>query len=250
MIILSLFVAFLFGSDVGKKGGCPPEITDEFDPQLLEYYQRHTKNESDVVFENALLIGALSTKNLTAGVYIAPLTTTPFALYCGYFFKQSAIPSYHRYMMHFSFLKHAFDALLLATYGNNRCGIEAESELLKARSSIIKWFSDAFGVVPEISDENVTYTRTGVTAKFVNSTAKVIFGDYFTDGGNLETEMPTLNEAESITNSTNGIAGTTDEKTYDSDLILWKNLSYTVNYNMLERLIAYVSGLGWIPKTK
>ncbi|RWR98834.1 ABC transporter-like protein, partial [Dinothrombium tinctorium] len=36
----------------------------------------------------------------------------------------------------------------------------------------------------------------------------------------------------------------------DLYLILWNNLSYTIKISALERLIAYVSGLGWIPKTK
>ncbi|RWS00335.1 ATP-binding cassette sub-family G member 4-like protein, partial [Dinothrombium tinctorium] len=52
IVLIALFVTFLYGPEVGKKGGCPPIFSAEFDPQQLEVYQQHTKKEFDVVIDN------------------------------------------------------------------------------------------------------------------------------------------------------------------------------------------------------
>ncbi|RWS14040.1 ABC transporter-like protein 12 [Dinothrombium tinctorium] len=51
-LFLGLFAGFVYGSEVGKRAGCPPKIDEEFDPSQLEMIQAYTKAELDVVADN------------------------------------------------------------------------------------------------------------------------------------------------------------------------------------------------------
>ncbi|RWS22194.1 ABC transporter sub-family G-like protein 1 [Leptotrombidium deliense] len=279
-LVLAIFVAFLYGPEVGKRGGCPPPINPEFDPSELEGIQRYTKKETDTVIDNSgniffslifllftstfvtvltfpyemsalvkekhngwysvgtyftakstadipfqtffaflytaitytmhnqakdlwrffdfvtihiifsvicqsqgLLVGALAISNVTAGVYIAPMTVVPMVLFSGFFIKLSSIPVYYAPLIYISYMTFAYDAVLTVVFGYNRCGIEAEQGLVTARQSIVDWFSDMLGVVAE--EEKGNYTSTGVTSEFVDDLVKLIAGDYIGDDGKV-----------------------------------------------------------------
>ncbi|RWS25000.1 ABC transporter-like protein 12 [Leptotrombidium deliense] len=280
--LTAVYVGFLYGTEIGKKGGCPPDIDADFDPKELEDIQRHTKVEVDTVVDNTgniyfslmfilftsmmatvlvfplemqafvkeknngwygvgnyflgktmadvpfqigfttfyvvvtyimnnqipefgrliayltvliltgliaqsqgLLIGAFTMTNVTAGVYISPITAIPMLLYSGFFFKLSAMPIYHYVLMLTTYLKFSFSASLNAIYGFRRCGVEAEVTIVAARESLVDWFSSMLGVVSEqeMKESNNTITSTGVTSKFVDSIVKLIAGDYISDDG-------------------------------------------------------------------
>lgn len=54
--VLAVVLSLQLGTEVGPRGGCPPDFDENFDPSELEAIQIHNKLETDAVFDN---VGAI-----------------------------------------------------------------------------------------------------------------------------------------------------------------------------------------------
>ncbi|RWS14038.1 ABC transporter sub-family G-like protein 1, partial [Dinothrombium tinctorium] len=51
-LTIALFICFLYGTEVGKTSGCPPNFDQEFDPSQLEWLQKYAKAQVDAIINN------------------------------------------------------------------------------------------------------------------------------------------------------------------------------------------------------
>ena len=70
-----------------------------------------------------LLFGALFAKYLQTAIFIAPISTLPLILISGFFVRLNTIPTLLRPITYVSYLKYAFEALIITVYGYDRCKI-------------------------------------------------------------------------------------------------------------------------------
>lgn len=68
-----------------------------------------------------LLFGAIFIKYLQTAVFVAPVSTLPLILISGFFVKIKTMPALIRPLTNISYLKFAFEALVIAIYGYDRC---------------------------------------------------------------------------------------------------------------------------------
>lgn len=69
-----------------------------------------------------VLVGALFMRDLMAAVFVAPITVIPQMLFSGFFITVDAIPSFLMTGVYLSYERYAFEAVVIAIYGGNRCG--------------------------------------------------------------------------------------------------------------------------------
>ncbi|RWS02966.1 ATP-binding cassette sub-family G member 1-like protein [Dinothrombium tinctorium] len=89
----------------------------------------------NVTQTHGIIVGAIFSPNLTAAVFVGPLTTVPFILFSGYLIFYVNIPSYLKIFADISYIRYAFECMVMAIYGDLRCGegIGAKMELAQQR---------------------------------------------------------------------------------------------------------------------
>ncbi|KAI1290850.1 ATP-binding cassette sub-family G member 4 [Halotydeus destructor] len=125
---------------------------------------------------HGLLVGALSMRNKSVGVYFAPFTMIPQILFCGFFLKLEDLNPIFYPMTYLSYAKNGLESMIGFVYGFQRCGADAEENMAEARQGMVIWFSDMLGV---------TDGRTGVTLSFVDNLVKLVAGDFVGDDGKV-----------------------------------------------------------------
>lgn len=104
-----------------------------------------------------LLFGAIFIKYLQTAIFVAPVSTLPLILISGFFVKVHTMPALMKHLANLSYLKAAFEALVVATYGYDRC----TSSRLEGEN-LIKLSSTPCSLIMEVYrhiryDLNITY---------------------------------------------------------------------------------------------
>ncbi|XP_053211987.1 ATP-binding cassette subfamily G member 4-like [Panonychus citri] len=76
-----------------------------------------------------LLFGALFAKYLQTAIFIAPISTLPLILISGFFVRLNTIPALLRPITYTSYLKYAFEALIITIYGYDRCTLSPSVDI-------------------------------------------------------------------------------------------------------------------------
>ncbi|RWS03913.1 ATP-binding cassette sub-family G member 1-like isoform X2, partial [Dinothrombium tinctorium] len=81
-----------------------------------------------------LLVGAMCAKNMNSAIFIAPMSALPFVLFAGFLVKFSMLPNYTKLLTYISFMRYAFEAMIIIIYGFDRCKI-VENESIAANET-------------------------------------------------------------------------------------------------------------------
>ncbi|XP_015789963.1 ATP-binding cassette sub-family G member 1-like [Tetranychus urticae] len=138
-----------------------------------------------------LIFGALFAKNLQTAIFITPISTLPFILISGFFVRLNTIPAILRPITYSSYLKYAFEALIITVYGYDRCTLNPtltdDSSLSKSNGCTLvgqfySYLRDdlniSFDALKEYIPLMIPENRENATAKldqFVKSLEKVDF---------------------------------------------------------------------------
>lgn len=143
------------------------------------------------------IIGAVYMDNLSAAVYIAPLSCIPFMLISGIFVKVSSMPVYMQWMTWASYIRFGIEGLLITMYGFNRCGSDASTRLLEAKEGLIVWLGAMLGTFNEdttpsgnVSSDYVTEGK--VSLQFVESLVDTLAGKFISDDGIVQSAVLNL----------------------------------------------------------
>ncbi|KAK6640358.1 hypothetical protein RUM44_012051 [Polyplax serrata] len=79
-----------------------------------------------------LLIGAAM--NVQNGVYLGPVCTVPFILFSGFFVNFDTIPKYLHWLTYISFIRYAFEGIIISLYGYNRKRLDCSEAYCHFRS--------------------------------------------------------------------------------------------------------------------
>ena len=116
-----------------------------------------------------LMLGAIFMENASAAVFLGPITNVPLLLFGGFFVRLSTIPVYLRYFSYLSFVRYAFEAIVVTLYGFDRCHVDINE--LKNSTLKLDWVDYANMLLGE-NGEN-----------FVNTLAKSLGGTYDPSSG-------------------------------------------------------------------
>lgn len=111
-IPFQIFFSIVYTSIVYFWTGQPPE-THRFLMVLLMCMLTSLVSQSI-----GLLIGAAM--NVEKGVFLGPVCSVPFVLFSGFFVNFDTIPSYLQWLTYLSYIRYAFEGVMISIYGYNR----------------------------------------------------------------------------------------------------------------------------------
>ncbi|RWS11101.1 ATP-binding cassette sub-family G member 1-like protein [Dinothrombium tinctorium] len=132
-----------------------------------------------------LLVGAIFAFNLTAAIFVAPLSSVPFLLFSCYLIKFADIPFYLKPLGYLSYFKYAFECILIAVFGMDRCGSEVGTKLLMIKRQVIFFLNSLFlhGLNVKGEDDDLKYLLKNTTDSMVDIAVSQFFIYEVTDEG-------------------------------------------------------------------
>jgi ABC-type multidrug transport system ATPase subunit/ABC-type multidrug transport system permease subunit len=149
-----------------------------------------------------ILFGTYYVKSVENAVFLAPLSMAPVFLLSGFFGKLSAIPLVLKPIAYVSYVRYAFEGLLITLYGMNRCHSDSSSGT--SNSSVIASGSDS---VPShllntgyVSRNEIDYANRRIrknASRFSPGSSFSRFNpnsNFFWDSSTTTTQFSTINE--------------------------------------------------------
>lgn len=107
-----------------------------------------------VAQSHGLLVGALFSDDILSAVYVAPSTCVPLMLFTGFFIKIEYLPYYLRPGIYLSYVRYAFEAVIIALYGHDRCGGNPVETVTIMRQKLTMFLSNVFRIALAPDDED------------------------------------------------------------------------------------------------
>jgi len=100
-----------------------------------------------------MLVGVVIPHAETA-TFVGPIFMVPMTLFSGFFVKFDTIPWYMKWLSYISYPRYAFEAELLAIYGNNRSALDCSAGHPKEPSNIMCFYQNATNILIEMNIKN------------------------------------------------------------------------------------------------
>jgi len=100
-----------------------------------------------------MLVGVILPSAETA-TFVGPIFMVPMTLFSGFFVKFDTIPWYMKWLSHISYPRYAFEAELLAIYGNNRGILDCSAGDSEEPSNIMCFYQNATNILVEMNIKN------------------------------------------------------------------------------------------------
>ncbi|RWS06662.1 ATP-binding cassette sub-family G member 1-like protein [Dinothrombium tinctorium] len=100
-----------------------------------------------------LIMGAIFMHNMTAAVYIGPLTALPLLLFSGFLVKIETIPALLRPLSNLSYVRFSFEGAIISIYGFDRCGEDVKARLDLMQNMLRGWFAKMLSIVSRAINE-------------------------------------------------------------------------------------------------
>lgn len=137
-----------------------------------------------VAQSHGIVFGAYFMENIQAAMFVAPVSSIPLIVFSGFLIRLDAVPYYLRPGKYISYVRYAFDMLMIALYGQERCGADAVKNVSAMRERLIIFLTGLFkaGLTDtEADDELVEKERVG------NITRSLVTGIIGQFSGKVET---------------------------------------------------------------
>jgi ABC-type multidrug transport system ATPase subunit len=95
---------------------------------------------------HGILFGAYFMSNIQAAMFAAPTSCIPLVVFSGFLIRSDAIPYYLLPGKYISYVRYAFEMVIVSLYGQERCGQDAVANVAAMRDKLIMFLTGLFKV--------------------------------------------------------------------------------------------------------
>ncbi|XP_074601926.1 ATP-binding cassette sub-family G member 1-like [Brevipalpus obovatus] len=103
---------------------------------------------------HGLIVGAFFVHQMTAAVFLGPLTSLPLLLFSGFLVKIETMPAILRPLTSLSYIRYGFEGVLVSLYGYNRCGLNASEKIAQLKGTFKSWMNKMLIIATQTINED------------------------------------------------------------------------------------------------